>query len=166
MWISAVIFPTFSSHDFCFSRAFHILFTWFSHTYSGLVVRNSTRPVNTSLSQLLTHMYSEGSGTGILDILGLTDGSQDSPSGNQQPRPKNPHYTCVLFCPRIIFHWRNVTAYIKTWLLRIFQEMFLKCFMALFRMKRMKGSAKTTTSLFKPSQGLMAYALSRIANVH
>ena len=136
VWISAVIFPTF-----------------ISHTYSGLVVCNSTRPVS-----LILYSHS-ASHTCIMRVLGHTDGSQDSPSGNQQPRPQNLHYTCVLFCPRIIFYWRNVTAYIKTWLLRIFQEMFLKCFMALFWMRRIKGSAKTTTSLFRSSQGLMAYAL-------
>ena len=48
-----------------------------------------------------THLYNEDSGTGV---LGYTDGSQDSPSDNQRPRPQNPHCTCVLFCPRIIFY--------------------------------------------------------------
>ena len=113
-WISAVIFPTFISHGFCFSRTFHVLFTWFSHTYSDLVVCNSTRPVS-----LILYSHS-ASHTCIMRVLGHTDGLQDSPSGNQQPRPQNPHCTCVLFCPRIIFYWRNVTAYIKTRLLRIF----------------------------------------------
>ena len=48
-------------------------------------------------------------------------------------------YMCVIL-PQNYFLLKECDAYIKTWLLRIFQEMFLKCFRDQFRKKRIKGS--------------------------